>query len=231
MSLTDDFRKGSYYPLTRRLRGPIDAVAFAQGPHLLICITAVVDGRREVVGLDVQPAPAGLSPERFVLGGELPHAVLGRMDRVLDLYDEFSPDTFKPVSSALLRGIPLTTVLAFRQHEVAMRQKILSNRRRLEGSPWASDELSAEDEARLAYLDDALMYVSAVRERAKPAEVIARARSISTRTAEGRIAKARALGLLTPAVGRTASGDLTEDAMRLDRLLKQLSGEEGEADG
>jgi hypothetical protein len=227
VSNDDRFSKGGFHPLLR-LPSPdlgIDAVAYANRAHLVICVTGVVDGRREVVGVEVQPLPKGFRLDEWM---SAPGAIRQRLSRTLETFAEFDSDSMRPTSAALLRGIPLTAILDFRQDEVARRQHIarLYKSRGVDSS-IGRNEISADDEARLAYLDDALLYVAALRERAKPADVIAQARSISPRTAEGRVAKARALGLLTKAKGRSASGELTEDGQRLHEWRERISSRDG----
>jgi hypothetical protein len=224
------FHKGGFHALFRL--GPtesgVDAVLFGTRDHIVICMTAIVDGRREIVGLEVQPAPVGFDLNNWIAD---PGALRLRAEEALVAYEELVEGrTPRPVSAALLRGIPLTNVLAYREADVGHRiwmDGVYAER----GMPRLSpNDISAHDEARLAYLDDALMYVAALKQRAQPAEAIAMERGISKRTAEGRIAKARALGLLTKASGRTASGELTEEGARLDRWRRSLS-EEGKANG
>ncbi|MEI5672623.1 MULTISPECIES: hypothetical protein [unclassified Nocardioides] len=217
MTSKDEFRKGGYEPLMRLPggSGDLDAVLFARGRHLLVCITAIVEGRREIVGLEVQPLPSGFRVSDWAMGGDGPQAVLERAQQTLDRFREFSPAEFEPVSAALLRGVPLLAVLGYRASAVERQVRIKEALAERRGEVAEHGELSREDEAKMTYLDDALLYVEAVREGARPAVAIAEERGISARTAEGRVAKARALGLLTPAVGKTASGELTADAKRL----------------
>lgn len=241
MSHYSQFSKSGFQALLR-LPHPsngMDAVAFGSRRHLVVAVTAVVGDRREVVGVEVQPLPKGLVLSEWPGGTYAPGRLMLRLERVLETYAEFEGDELQPVSAALLRGIPLTTLLAFRAEEVRLglqRSGVAEagGFRRLGsiGTPMSDEQLQnalrskdlpSADEVRLAYLDDALLYVQALHERAKPAEVIADARGVSKRTAEGRIAKARSLGLLTKASGRTASGDLTTDGQRLKEWRDQIT--------
>lgn len=224
MTRDKTFSKAGFQPLTTVAHpSGIDAVAVAARAHLVVCVTGVVAGRREVVGMTVSPLPAGFRVEAWPGSGT--KDVVSYLHALLEAFAaENAGREFAPVSTALLRGIPLTTVLAFRQSEVEERLA-MGERLSRQGvsTGLGSGALSGEDEQRLAYLDDALMYVEAIRERAKAAEVIARSRGISVRTAEGRIAKARSLGLLTEAEGRRASGSLTAAANRLADWRRDLS--------
>ncbi len=240
MSYYAQFSKDGFHALLRLAHesNGMDAVAFGSRKHLVIAVTAVVGDRREIVGVEVQPLPKGLKISEWPGGAFGPNHITLRLERVLDTYAEFANDELQPVSAALLRGIPLTTILGFRAEEVreGLRRSGIAERgeyRRLGsiGTPmgdeelarvFRSEDLSSTDEMRLAYLEDAVLYVTALHERAKPAELIAEARGVSKRTAEGRIAKARALGLLTKASGRTASGDLTAEALRLKKWRDRI---------
>jgi hypothetical protein len=223
VSIAARFSKGGFHALFRL--GPtasgLDAVVFGTRHHLVICLTAVVEGRREIVGVEVQPATPGFKLSEWM---QSPRPIAERAERALETYDDLLVGEPQPVSAALLRGIPLTTVLGFREATVTDQLKLAHvYEAQGVGDLISKVDISTADESRLAYLDDAVMYVNAVRERAKPAEVIAEARSISKRTAEGRIAKARALGLLSKASGKTASGELTADAVRLDEWRRSLT--------
>lgn len=81
--------------------------------------------------------------------------------------------------------------------------------------------LTAQELDRFDLLQDALDYVRALDQGFSPAHVIAERRTISVRTAEGRIARAREVGYLTPASGRKASGELTPLALDIiDRISR-----------
>jgi hypothetical protein len=199
-------------PVSREGDGDLDAVAFASEEHVLVYVTGLVGNRREVVGLEIHPLPMEHDPDE----GPLLEAL---MINALDTFGSYAPGSLAPIGANLLRRIPLLPVLTFRQDMVAKRRLVaadLSADRQAELGRIASIELSARDATLLGYLDEALLYLNALEERASPASLVAQARGVTERSAANRIAKARAMGLLTPAEKRMAAGGLTDDAVRLD---------------
>lgn len=208
-------RKRGFQPLFRlpALDGGLDVLAFARRQHLLICLTALVEAKREVVGLLVQPMPEGVKAGTWI---EHPSLIRPRLEAALDMYSGFPQDSFEPIPAELLRDVTLRDVMAFRQQDITGRHRIHHVMGELGvRTALGVGDLAPDDEKRLPFLEDAVLYVTALKEGLAPAEVIASERGISKRTAEGRIARARAHGLLTPAVGRVASGALTDTAQRL----------------
>lgn len=191
----------SFAHLSRPEDGDLDAVAAVADSHLLVCVTGLVDGRREVVALEYHPLPVGFIPEGH------DDYIQMRMASALDRVREAGPST--PLSAQLIR-MPLGPLLSYRQRvsEGADFQltEVPAERRA---------ELSGRDRMALPYLDDALMYVQALERNESPAALIARVRGISISYARNRISKARALDLLTPAEKSVAAGGLTETAQRL----------------
>lgn len=217
--------KGKWTPLFRLpdAERRLDVVVLARRSLLLLCATAVVDGRREIIGAHMQPAPAGFSVQTWL---EHTAEIRRRAQVVVDEFIQFSPETLVPITAEVLRSVPIRDVMTFRERDVAKRLHI---RGTLEEQGMFTSlgrgELTREDELRLAYLDDAVWYVEAVSEGSSPSSLIAEQRGVSKRTAEGRILRARALGLLTQATGRVAAGQLTEEARRLLASLGHGSGE------
>lgn len=220
-------RKRGFQPLFR-VSAPdsaLDALAFARRQHLLICLTALVDAKREVVGMVVQPMPEGVRAGAWI---EQPSLIRPRLEAVLAMYSAFPQGSFVPIPAELLRDVTLRDVMAFRQQDVSGRHHMREMMGKLGLKTFArTGDLAPDDEKRLPFLEDAVLYVTALEEGLPPADVIASKRNISKRTAEGRIARARAHGLLSPAVGRVASGALTETAQRLlGSLYEEHSTEE-----
>lgn len=192
----------SFAHLARPEDGDLDAVAAVAGAHLLVCVTGLVDGRREVVALEYHPLPQGFIPDA---GGDF---IQVRMESALDRVRE-EGGTPPPLSASVIR-MPLGPLLAYRQQVSEGADFQLSV-----VSPARVAELSGRDRMALPYLDDALMYVQALERNESPAALISRVRGISISYARNRISKARALDLLTPAEKSVAAGGLTDTARRL----------------
>lgn len=201
-------------------RDGLDGVVMASPHHLLLFFTMPVRGKREVVGMQSLPRPP-----QFKRQPDIQPLHYSWVLPALEAFHSLLPEKVTPLSAALLRGIPLSSVMTFREEQAGVLDAIAAVRTPGDGRPHKNHaEFSPGDEALLPYLEDAELYVRALTEGAPPAELIARARTISRRSAEGRIAKARKLGLLSPAKGRQASGELTRKAERLrttrERLLR-----------
>lgn len=82
--------------------------------------------------------------------------------------------------------------------------------------------LTREEARRLDLLMDAVVYDWAVESGTSPVAAIAERRGVTTRTAEGRIYRARKVGLLTPAEGHWASGGLSGTGWAFARKLERL---------
>jgi hypothetical protein len=165
--------------------GSLDGTVVAYDKRrMLAFFTTVVKDSREVVSLWVGPLH---SDPAFWLEG------------ALGLFAD-SIARPVPVSRALLR-------------EVKFRELLKARAEALPLDTAADGALDPEGEYPPA-LDDAITYVAAVRDGRSPASVIASARGITRRSAEGRIARARDRGYLTPAKARTVGGRLTPKAQR-----------------
>lgn len=216
--------KSRWVPLFRLpdVERGLDVVVLARGSLTLFCVTGVVEGRREIVGAHMQPAPDGFRAQEWADHvGELRR----RAGVIADEFARFPAASLIPITAEVLRSVPIRDVMAYRERDVSERVQMHGA---LEGMGIATrlgqGELTGDDEKRLAYLDDAVTYVAALAEGRSPAGLIADRRGISKRTAEGRVLKARELGLLTEATGRVASGQLTEDAERLLAFVRNLGG-------
>lgn len=177
----------------------VDAFVAAAGDHLLVFVTGVVDGRREVVSFGISPKP---SADLAVVAQQRARAALESIDE----------GGLVAVSSAMLRGLSIPEALTAR--EAAASEGKARPRPSIMPTALLAD-LPAEDAARIPYLDDALLYVQALHDGRPPSGVIAEARGISRASANNRVLLARKAGLLTSARGRTAGGELTNDARRL----------------
>lgn len=173
----------------------LDAVATVGGDHMLIRITSVVEGKREIVAIMTLPTPPADQIESRMM------SALGLIDR---------GDIKAPLGIVTLR-------IGAMRETLARRLRFVHEAQRAPAAP-EEPEMNFEPE-QMDYLPDAIAYVQALRMGEKPADVIAERRDISKRTAEGRIVKARRLGLLTPAKGKVAGGELTPlaEMMRAER--------------
>lgn len=124
-------------------------------------------------------------------------AVEERMDRVLDTV---VLSEVRRIEAEDLRSPGLQAVMEYR-------------RQRANLEPIAGNVLPGVDP--LSFLDDAVIYVRAMEQGLSPALAIAESRGCTKRTAEGRIQRARKMGLLTAADGRRLGGSLTPRAKHL----------------
>jgi hypothetical protein len=187
----------------------IDGLVFQSASHWFVFWTMDVTDRRAIVGLEVRPkrdSDADETPEWAISG-----------------YQELrqDPPPSVPLDATLLR------------HKVSYRE-VMRARQGCIGQQFCPEiegfdprglegQITPEDLRRLDNLMDAIVYDWAVRTRAaSPVKAIAERRGVSERTAEGRIARARAMGLLTPATGRRASGGLSEKAHGVIQRLHDL---------
>lgn len=197
------------------VEGIIDGLLFHSETHSLVFWTMDVSGRREIVGMEALPRderdPRALTSEWLA-----PR---------LEQFRKVRP-TPAPLPAGLLRhGISFREVMRARGEVVEMlaRPEIAGfDISAISGDQSASAGITSRELKRLENLLDAVIYDRAVRENFSPVKRIAEYRHISDRTAEGRIARSRAMGFLTPAQGRRASGGLTEQAHDLLSRLDEL---------
>jgi hypothetical protein len=196
--------------------GRIAALLFESGEHAITAFTAVVSGKREVVGLEIVPRSPGTALERSRAWAV---ATTAKLEALPDDWGAPLP------SDWLRRGISVREVLRiYADHESG--QAVVPDEWDLSTINANGDVagITSEELGRLENLIDALAYVAALQEGRSPVAAIAERRCISPRTAEGRIRRARQMGFLTPAEGRRAGGELTSYARDLSGRLDRLSG-------
>jgi hypothetical protein len=206
---------------------PIDLVVLDGVTHLLACWTAPVAGKREVVAIELVPMP----PDGPMgLMGEDPDQWFSQRLAAVQQAE------LHPIPAPFRRAVPLREVFAAREQFAPIREQVVSDPEIWDRDPQELQEaLPAHgveipedlehvltNERLLGYCFDAVLYVKALEDGRSPREVIAEARIISPRSAEARVAKARDLGFLTPARGRTASGELTELGRRVLAIVAPL---------
>jgi hypothetical protein len=185
-----------------------DATLFQRQALDITLLTALMGGKRTVVGLLVlphDPTPGAVDAWRE------------EWRTRLSAFASNLPEHVTTVGTKVLRSLSLSELLEARRSHV-------EGRATADWERTVSEVVLADIDPREAeYIRDALVYDRAIGRGESPAKAIARARHISTRTAEGRISKARMLGYLTPAVSTRGAGELTPKA----RQLLGLSAEEG----
>jgi hypothetical protein len=189
------------------VRSEVDGLLFGSRTHWFLFWTLPVEGRRAVVGMEVRPI-GDQSAE-----GVLRTWVEPRFEEVLA-----SPPPPAQLTSSMLRHeIPVREIMRARGEAVASKPLALCE---LDAKRSAAAKLDRGDRRLVGRLLDALVYERAVLDHARPAVRIAEWRSISLRSAEGRIRSARLAGLLTPlAQGQHAAGGLTEKARAMAEIL------------
>ena len=185
--------------------GP-SALLWELDDHHVTAFTGVVDGKREVVAIEIWPAGEPRAKARADWGV----AAAKRLE-VLE------PAAVRPLPQSARSAVPIREVLRANADIAARAEDSPSFSGIAAGRPgdWAG--ISSDELRRVENLADAVMYVNAVRAGRSPARAIADWRTISQRTAEGRILRARRMGLLTAANGRAVGGELTpyaEDFLR-----------------
>lgn len=186
--------KGEAIGVARTAHGPsgLDATVLQWEGLWVTLVTALREGQREVIALEVGPALEEAD-------------VAKRLSRRLRELASLLPQDSPPVSATALRSLPLRALMAARADLVEV-----------------PEALPDESSHRLAFLVDALTYVQATERGVSPATAIAEARGISVRTAEGRIRRARVLGLLTDVNSPRERSLLTEEAQRQIAAAKEL---------
>lgn len=185
----------------------LDAVACVAGDLLFIYVTGLVEGRREVVALEIMPLPD--DGEQGVEIAERMASAVTRME---------ATDRRSVVGTELLHRTPTGPPLEYRK--VAVQEALIARVRGLIAELAAVEAPADRRDAQMApYLPDVAAYVLAVRERISPASLIAEARDISVASANSRIARSRMFGLLTSTGRAVAAGEATPEAYALfDRL-------------
>lgn len=206
-------RSGALECVARVASPVLDGLLFESETHWFVFWTMDVEERRAVVAMEARPR--GKKGWRAVLG-----------DWVLPRLKEYEAQPPRAVA------LPATAL----RHEISYREVMRARAEHLSqvshpqvaGFDYSVIErgdvvgLDRSELKRLENLLDAVLYDSAVRANRSPVKAIAERRCISTRTAEGRIARARAMGFLTPAHGRRASGGLSDQAHDLLARLQRF---------
>lgn len=193
----------------------LDGMVFRSATHWFVFWTMDVEDRRAVVGLEVRP-----SERSGTEGEEVPDWVRPRYEALVE-----APPQPIPLEAVTLRqAVSYREVMRARQEHIkqASRPDIAGFDVAVLNEQEAAG-LTSEELRRLDLLMDAVVYDWAVGAKTSPVKAIAERRSISDRTAEGRISRARAAGFLSPAKGRRASGGLTEKGWDLVRRLEKLN--------
>lgn len=198
------------------VEGVIDGMLFHSETHSLVFWTMDVSGRREIVGMEALPRD-GRDPQALTAEWLVPR---------LEQFREALPKPM-PLPTTLLRhGISFREVMRARGEVIEMlaHPEIAGfDISAITADQGSASGITSEELRRLDNLLDAVIYDRAVRENVSPVKRIAEYRGISDRTAEGRIARSRAMGFLTPAQGRRASGGLTDQAHDLLSRLEKLN--------
>ena len=191
----------------------MEAVLLASENHWVLGWLAEINGRLEVVGLEVTPPLFDRSERGTPPRGAAKYAS-ELVERLAEHAERWRDRDCVPLRASVLRGLPLSRVLSARE-EVVARSKLTQEWQWgvVTAAGDTASGLRKGEQELIPHLMDAVMYASAISQGDRaPARRIAEARTISLRTAQGRVAKARALGLLAPATPGTSGGGLTEYA-------------------
>lgn len=229
MTSSEREKTSTYDFLMHLQQDELDCVALVADRHYLACWTLLVKGKREVVALEVRPKRAG-RPSQSVAVTLLREWLMP----ATTLLARDMPKSPAPVTAALLRTIPLRQVMSGR--EEALRKAELTEGNgpvSLVTSTGAVHALPKLSGSESSHLLDAFLYVSALESGSRsPAQAIGAHRGIEPRTAQGRIAKARTLGFLTPVERGQLGSQLTPKAKRLRAALESWASiAEGEKNG
>lgn len=199
-------RKWDLPPYRVASRGAdVDCVVFTGRHHVHLIATAYVESRREIVAVATIPRASNS------------HAAAIDLLKAVEAGLE---EGTRPVAAATLRSIPLADVMQARRECITGERRIAAGMGSAGHVRRAARNLTPEEEAALPYLDDALTYARAVADGVSPAWAVVELRGCSKRTAEGRIARARKLGLLEPARGTSAAGGLTDFARAIQAKIE-----------
>lgn len=193
----------------------LDAIACVTDDHLIIYVTGLFEGRREVVGLEILQLPDSEDDG-------------GINELMASAVENARRTKRRPVSAETMRRFAsVGPALEFRQDEA--RESLIADVRALIEKVAEGDFPERRQAQMAAYLPDVLAYVYAIRERLSPAAVIAEARGVSASSANSRIARSRMFGLLTSPGKSVAAGEATPEAVALlGELGVDMSGGEPE---
>jgi hypothetical protein len=182
--------------------------------HALTVWLAPLAGRPEVVGVEILPAPPSV-------GSRLEHWGEHIASRAGEWFEALDAGRVQRISSVQAGSLP------FKQFA-----KDLSEVRGRESGPWPitvtshageTSGYTPEEMGHVDYLVDAYVYASALAAgNSAPAKAVAEYRTIEHRSAQGRIAKARALGFLTEAPQGSRASVLTPKAMELWERMRKV---------
>lgn len=182
----------------------LDAIACVTDDHLIIYVTGLFKGRREVVGLEILQLPDSVDD--------------GIRDLMASAVENAQRSRRRPISAETMRRFAsVGPALEYRQEEA--RESLVREVRSLIEKVSERDFSERRQAQMSAYLPDVLAYVLAIRERMSPAAVIAEARGVSPSSANSRIARSRMFGLLTSPGKSVAAGEATPEAIALLREL------------
>jgi hypothetical protein len=216
---------GTYDLVCRVEHGDLDCILAASERHYLACWTLTVRGKREIVAVEMRPARA----KSRVMSDASRLTVEWLMPSTKQIEADL-PREVQPIGVADLRGIPLRRVMEWREQALKTQEAAegygpitLVSKDHVYDFPQLSD---TERE----HLIDAVRYVTAVQQGSRsPAKAIADYRHIDHRTAQGRVAKARKLGFLTPVQQGRLGSDLTPKAKRtieaMERWAEAIQGD------
>lgn len=193
----------------------LDVMLYLSETHRVAVWTARLPTRREIVGLEAMPLDGRTTPQ-LVAEWLMPQLV------ALNKVKMFRPSQLP--SSLIRQGVSFRQVMRDRAEDlgrgVALDRAYGPHSVGVTGASGRAKAAVAYEELALAEsLLDAVIYVAAVRDGVSPVVALSKHRTISPRTAEGRIVNSRKNGLLTPAVGKRAAGQLTAYA---EDLLTRL---------
>jgi len=206
--------------------GPLGGSAHHVGQWLVILWTAKQGGRLDPVALTIEPWPV-LDDEDDRLGAELAERLGQEAHRLTVIFEVLG--SLPVLSTAALRGIPITKLIAARSdidalHAAANAHNfvmILPVQYRMADGEAVG--LKQDDLGSLDYIPDAFLFAHAVAEGNRRPVVYVQEKlgHGSRQTTQNRLNVARKLGLLTPTQRGKASGELTPKGQRLaETMLK-----------
>lgn len=183
-------------------------VATDVGKHRVVVWISPVEGVPQVIGIDfMQRSDPAASP----------HALSVRMKEMAERFRKNPP---APLPRATLRDLRYSAMLEIHRQD---RSLLASSPRRVKWTA-ASIGIAREEMKLIEPLSDAIVYLDACRNGdPKPSKALARERVISERTAQGRVARARKLGLLTRVKPGSRGGELTRKALDLKARLDEYT--------
>jgi hypothetical protein len=211
------------------------------GDHEVEAWLYPIEGRLEVAEITLRQAPP---PSRSLSrGGDIDgpaffeeyQELRRRADRVREHLD----GRCVPLSTTVLRELSLSRVM----EEARTAKEHLPRRRHqriAQVEPVAvSQGMTTTDSKLLPYANDALLVSSLLGKGDRaPARALSDLRGVSVRSAQGRVARARSLGMLTQVAHGVTGGQLTDaakrivaEAMEISTAMRAMDEDTEEADG